>query len=158
MKTAQFYKYATWLLLALNLLLIAFFFFMRPGPHGGNGKRMFRNQATEILQLNSEQEAAFIASAEAHNKTMNTLSAQENRLLKSYFEPLLDTAQRVDKDSLMSAILHLEKAKIKETFQHFSEVKNMLDASQSDGFEIFIRRALGILLLDQQKNTPPPGD
>jgi hypothetical protein len=158
MKTAQFYKYATWLLLALNLLVIAFFFFTQPGPPRGKHRQHFRKEALNILQLSNEQKAAFVASADTHNKAMNTLGEQENSLLKSYFEALMDTTQRVNQASLMAAVLELEKAKIEGTFQHFSEVKNMLNDSQSNEFEFFMRRALGILLLDQQKNTPPPKD
>ena len=82
MKTAQFYKYATWLLLALNLLVIAFFFFTQPGPPRGKHRQHFRKEALNILQLSNEQKAAFVASADTHNKAMNTLGEQENSLLK----------------------------------------------------------------------------
>jgi hypothetical protein len=158
MRTAQFYKYATWLLLTLNLLLIAFFFLTAPGPPGGDGKRMFRNQAIGMLQLNSEQEAAFIKSATKHSDEMNKLNDQGNDLLKSYFSPLLDSTLEVDHAGLIAALLEIEKAKIEGTYQHFLEVKSTLSDSQVAGFEIFMRRALGILLLDQQKNAPPPQD
>ncbi len=158
MKTTQFYKYATWLLLILNLLLIAFFFLTAPGPPGGNGKRMFRNQAIEMLQLNSEQEAAFIKSATKHSDEMNKLNDQGNGLLKNYFSPLLDSTLVVDHAGLIAALLEIEKAKIEGTYQHFSEVKNTLSASQVAGFDVFMRRALGVLLLDQQKNAPRPKD
>ena len=158
MKTSQFYKYATWLLLTLNLLLIAFFFFTKPGPPRGPNKHHFRNEAIELLKLSSEQETAFIEAAEMHNTAMDKLGQQGNSLLKSYFEPLLGKTNQVGKDSLMTAILDLEKAKIEGTFQHFSEVKDLLDDDQGADFDKFMRRAIGILLLEQQKKAPPHKD
>ena len=157
MNTSQLYKYATWLLLALNLLLIAFFL-TKPGPPGGKGKRMFRNQAIEILRLDTEQEAAFLKLAKNHREEMNKLNEQGNGLLKKYFSPLLDSTMVVDQAQLLSGLLALEKAKIEGTYQHFLEVKNTLDDSQIDDFDVFMSRAIGILLVEDQNRPLLPKD
>lgn len=157
MNASQLYKYATWLLLALNLLLIAFFL-TKPGPPGGKGKRMFRNQAIEILRLDTEQEAAFLKLAKNHREEMNKLNEQGNGLLKKYFSPLLDSTMVVDQAQLLSGLLALEKAKIEGTYQHFLEVKNTLDDSQIDDFDVFMSRAIGILLVEDQNRPLLPKD
>ncbi|WP_020538846.1 hypothetical protein [Lewinella cohaerens] len=158
MKTAQFYKYATWLLLSLNLLLVAFFFLGRPGPPNGPGRQNFREEAVSVLQLSSEQEAAFVESAMKHSEAMTKLGKQEDSMLKNYFEPLLGYPKSEDPDSLMAEILGIERAKIEGTFQHFAEVKALLDDSQGANFDEFMRRALRMLLLDEQQKAPPPKD
>jgi hypothetical protein len=158
MKTAQFYKYATWLLLSLNLLLIGFFFLGRPGPPNGPNRQNFRDEVVNVLKLNGEQEAAFVESAMRHSEAMNKFSDEENSILKNYFKPLLDNPQSEASDSLMVEILEIERAKIEGTFQHFSEVKGLLDDTQGANFDKFMRRALGILLLEQQQKAPPPKD
>lgn len=161
MKALQYYKYATWLLLALNLAMVAFFLLTRP-PHnherrgGEQEKHDFRNQAIDILALDEVQKEAFLKSVKIHSETMVAIDEQERPLLKKYFQPLLDTTLTIDQVEVMNSILVLEKKKIAHTYQHFSEINTLMRADQEANFADFLQNALEILLLENKKQRPSP--
>ena len=154
MKTLQFYKYATFILLALNIGLIAFSFITR--PKGQKGAPQLR--AIETLGLDEAQHEFFLASAKEHITQMMSISEQQKELLMPYFNSIADSTQIVDAESVLSAVEQLERKKIEQTHQHFSEIKSILNADQIDDFEGFMDRTLEKLLVTQKKSLAPPKD
>ena len=154
MKPLQFYKYATWGLLLLNVLIVGFFFLGPPpnGAHrGGSGPR-----ATELLNLDEQQNQLFLASAKSHETKMNDITKEQKALLTAYFNHLVSNAPTTNKNDLLTQYEQLESQKIKQTYQHFSEIKNILNTEQEADFEVFINDILRFLLPDKRKNPPPP--
>jgi len=138
MKTLQFYKYATFILLALNIGLIVFSFVGR--PKGKKGAPQLR--AIETLGLDEAQHDIFLASAKRHQTQMISISEQQKELLMPYFNSIVDTTLIVNTDSILKEVEQLERSKVAQTYQHFSEIKSILNADQIDDFEGFMDRIL----------------
>jgi len=154
MKTVQFYKYATFILLALNITLISFFFITK--PKGNMGKPPLR--ALETLGLDKAQHDLFLASAKRHSTEMEGINEAQKKLLMPYFNQLTNTKQTINSDSIFREVQQLERRKIEQTYQHFSEIKATLKDEQIDDFEGFMDRILQRILLTQKKSPPPPKD
>jgi len=149
MKSMQFYKYATWGMLGLNLTLLALFFFGR--PPGGMGQR-----AIETLRLDEAQHADFLTSAKSHDALMQELLKKQHILLKPYFQQLIKPKISVDEQQLWAKMQQLESQKIQSTYQHFKEIKNILKEEQKADFELFMNRMLERILIEKEKKPHPP--
>lgn len=155
MKQLQFYKYATFGLLALNIAIVAFFFVTRPKPpHGMPDQNMFK-RAAEMLKLDPQQSEQFEKSANAHKQKMKSINDRQRELLRPYFQILVDTSLSIDSSGVLVEIQKLEAEKVESTYRHFSEVKTQLKPEQQPYFEEFMLRALRMILLEPQ-NAPPP--
>ena len=152
MKQVQFYKYATWGLLGLNLSLIAFFFLTAP-PH--HGKKFGKLRANDILKMDEQQNESFLEFAQLHMNQMDELNIHQQNLLKPYFNRLIDTDKMIGPDSILNQVQLLERRKIESTYQHFQDVKAILNPEQYVNFEKFIDHALERILLKQKKPPLP---
>lgn len=152
MKQLQFYKYATWALLLLNLSMVAFFFLTAPPPP--KGEEFDRKGPIDIVKMDEQQNESFLQLAEQHKKQMVDLNDDQRKLLKPYFNSLINPAIIINSDSLLNQVQLLEQRKIESTYQHFQEVKSMLRPEQQSDFKEFMNRALERILLEQ--NNPPP--
>jgi hypothetical protein len=142
--------------------MITFFFLTRP-PHRAfppreAGDQPFKNRAIDILKLDEDQQSTFLNSVQSHGEQMRATNDQQRDLLKPYFHQLIDPKQMVDADSTLHKIQQLELNKIESTYQHFQEIKLILTPDQQAGFEAFMTQALKMILLDTEKNPPPPKD
>lgn len=154
MKQLQFYKYAIWFLVLLNLSIIAFFFFTGKPPHhrgGFNGKKTI-----ELLNLDREQHLQFTASAKTHQEEMVKLDEQQQQLLKPYFESIVDPTKVTNQDAILRQVEMLERKKIERTYQHLNEVKLMLRPDQQVNFKQFMNQILKRILRQTKKNQHPP--
>jgi hypothetical protein len=160
MKQLQFYKYATWFMVILNISMIAFFFLTRPPhqglPSGEGGGPPFKNKAIDILKLDESQHAIFLKSVQAHRDLIQKTDKKQRDLLKPYFHQLIDPEQVVDVDSTLHKIQQLERNKIESTYQHFQEIKSILTPDQQADFEVFMKDALKMILMETEKKPPPP--
>lgn len=156
MSQLKFYKYATWGLLFLNIAVLAFFLLTKPKPphHSPND---FQSEVIEILNLNSQQKSTFRKLAEAHNQKMKSIIEQQQKLLPPYFESLADSSSNIDKEAILNQFQQMEREKIEVTYQHFQDIKLILDENQLPHFEKLIGRLVDKLLLNNKKNPPPPG-
>ena len=145
MTQLQFYKYATWGLLVLNISMLAFFFITKPAPHLEKGRR-FQREAIEIMNLNDQQKKFFFQSVKKHSQGIASTSRQQKELLRPYFQNLIKPTEDVEADSLLKQIQALEVEKIEATYAHFQEIKSILKPEQQTGFKHFVNRALGIIL------------
>lgn len=153
MKQIQFFKYATLLMLVLNLGLVAFFFLTKPKPPMRG--ETFSPRAIEILQLDKDQHQAFLQSAEQHGKQMRTINDGQRNLLRPYFNGLVDPSLNLNPDSILQQVQLLERQKVEATYLHFKAVKALLRDEQQNNFEQFMNQALGRLLLNDMPSKPP---
>lgn len=151
MKTLQFYKYTTWGLLALNLLILAFFI-ARPLPfHGGM-------RAIDTLKLDDQQHTEFLVSAQKHERLIKEIQIEQKEILHTYFNQLVASSAQLDTTHSLTTYEALESQKIKVTYQHFKEIKNFLREEQYADFEQFMNRMLKRILPESKKNPHHPKD
>ncbi|AFM04574.1 hypothetical protein Fleli_2195 [Bernardetia litoralis DSM 6794] len=150
MKTLQFYKISTLVLLVLNLVMMGFFFlnFHRP-PHGAHQENDFLNEAIEVLQLDEKQATSFEKLAMNHNQEMESIRNKQLEHTEEYFETNNDTNKS---DSLLNLISEGETQKIKITKNHFNQIRNILTSKQQHNYQKFKREALNKILLQRQPN------
>lgn len=147
MTQLKFYQYASIGLLALNIVIIAFFFLAKPPSPSKNAGKQFEKKAIAILHLDDAQQTAFLALAEAHNEKMDAINAQQSQLLEPYFQRLINSSAPLPAENTLQKVQLLKKEKVDVTYHHFEEVKAMLQPEQIGYFKEFMTRALQLLLL-----------
>ena len=163
-KHIQFYKWALIAMILLNIGLLTFFVLNKPHTHRHgnnihpNSRRAFRDVAVNILQLDEQQKPQFIALTKKHNRQMRSIDEQQKEILRLYFSKLLEKSDTTNPDTLINKVNMLEKEKIEVTYQHFEEVKAILNEYQYSDYKEFVNKALEKLLLETKKNPPPPKD
>ncbi len=156
MKILQFYKYATFSLLLLNLGLIAFLLLRPPGPpnHRLPGKAI--KGANSVFEFDETQRKAFRKLVDEHIEKIDGFDRNQRDLLKPYFYQHLDTNKTINEDSLLNLVLESERQKIKVTYQHFDDIKGILKPEQKANFEEFMKGALSFILNNKRKRPHPP--
>lgn len=156
MSKLTIYKYATWGLLFLNLAVLTFFLATKPKPPGRLPAHAFQTEVIEILKLNDAQVKTFRALAKDHNQKVTGIDAQQQNLLRPYFESLAKPSIDIDRSEALNQLQQLEREKIEVTFQHFQALKFILKEEQLTHFEEFINRYIDIFLVGEKKRVPPP--
>ncbi|MEM8524169.1 MAG: hypothetical protein AAGG68_05985 [Bacteroidota bacterium] len=142
-------------LVSLNMILLAFFLLTKPRPRHHPPPRKFQFELIEKLRLDEQQTTAFNALVDEHKLQMNAINERQGKLLKPYFERLVDASKGIDADSLLSQFQQAEKEKIEITYQHLQEIKKILHKDQLIDFELLIDRITDRILSSKQKKTPP---
>lgn len=152
MKNILLYKYATWALLALNLVVVSVFLFNarqhRMAPGGG-----FLHEAINMLDLDEQQQAVFKEYAHQHHLQMEAIHDQQQAALKSYFGQLTNPSDKFNSDSLLLQIQDFEKSKVDMTYRHFQEVESILRDNQKPAFKRYLDRAVALLILDDKAQS-----
>lgn len=147
MTNTNFYKYLSFGLIALNLILIALLIIGRPngqGPRPGKAP----------INFNDDQHEQFLTSVDKHKAQMSTLNNNQRDLLKVYFDKLTsDNYSDIDSVTIAN-ILNIEKDKIESTYLHFLDVRELTDKNQKEEYEAFVEFALDRILTNSNKNRP----
>ncbi len=159
MRQLTFFKYATAVLLLINVAMIAFFILTQPGgpdgphPRGNNvaAGKQFERKAIAILGLEEEQQTAFIKLAHGHALEVDKIDRAQQKVLQPYFESIIDSSQVAHKEKFLAELQQLEKYKVEYTYQHFKEVQALLKPEQQGNFKTFVRRALEVILVHNKK-------
>lgn len=166
----KFYKYAIAGLILLNIAMIVFFIFTKPKhePRPPRESNDFQAEIERILDLSSQQRSEFKGLADDHNLKIKSINEQQQKLLPSYFETLTRPSDQTNKDSILSRYQQLERQKLEVTYQHFQDIKSMLNDEQIPQFKEFMK-----ILIDRitgsgnskptprendNRNPPPPGN
>lgn len=158
MAQVKFYKYIIFSLVALNMVVLAFFGLTKPRPPFSPATKDLQSEVVDILDLDNQQESAFRASADKHRRKVDAISKQQEKFLLSYFTSISDPSKSSDNENLLSQFQQLEKEKIDATYHHFEEIKELLNKEQLPSFEPFMNKVLHRLLLDEKKKPPHPKD
>lgn len=157
MSQLQFYKYATWALLVVNVAILSFFLLTKPHPKGGPGggprgeARSLETEAVQLLQLDQTQEDAFLQLAREHGKQLRALNQEERNELRRYFDYLIQEGDSTSSRSILEQVKHLEGQKVSITYDHFKAVQELLRDDQQENFERFMRKALRLLLVEERR-------
>lgn len=137
MKKETFYKVTIALLIVLNFLQVGARF-MAHQPQRDPIKMAVKN-----LGLDEVQEKQFRKLAQAHKNKMVDFRTKQSLLTEAYFNQ--------PSDSTLNEVTILERNKIEAIWQHFIDVKNVLNENQEDEFEEFKKRSIKRIL-----GFPPP--
>lgn len=155
MSESKFYKYATFGLILINLVILSVFFVgLKPLSHGGPNRHLGKNPH-DLLQLSESQKSEFYILAEAHIEKVKDIDREQKRALEKYFKQLTLQSQ-ANEDSILTEVNKLESQKIRSTYEHLEEVKALLKDDQSIHFEKFIQHVLADVLGSRQERRPPP--
>lgn len=152
MKTLNFYKYAALGLLLLNIGLLAFFFMNK--PKGGPPKHI-RKQVKEILNLNPQQKAAFEGLVEDHKAAMLDIQNAQEQQFQAYFYTLRNSVGAAPAVEHLDSLQHLERKKIETTYEHFVEVRALLDDKQKADYPKFVQLLVDNVLLNRKAPKKP---
>lgn len=152
MTKLQFYKYGMWLLLLINVGLIAFILFS-PKPPKSAGSHQFMKEVVQLLQLDTAQEETFGRLAQGHKEKMNSLDKQIKKEVAPYFLSVTKGGL-TDQDSIQDIMAGLERQKIIETYKHFEDVNEILKPEQKKHFERFVSQALNIIMRETGPEIP----
>lgn len=150
MDKLKFYRYSALGLLVLNLAIMAFFFLYRPMAGGPMGPP----QPTHVeLDFDEQQKEAFHDLVETHQAEMQRINRQQKELLAEYFNTLSES--QMDSSVMVpQRYTDLEAEKISATYEHFLQVKALLNAEQQQKFPTFVERTLKNIL-GRGGNRPP---
>ncbi len=156
MKSARLYQLIILFLLVLNTLVIGFFVWSKPKKHNAKMHHHPGKIAKEIFGMDEEQSSVFVGLAKKHRSHIDSLSKSQRKLLKPLFFEHLDGNEKVDHDSIIDLIQEIEGKKIEYTYQHYSEVKEILSPDQLEHFDEFLEETLKFILNEHVKHPPPP--
>lgn len=156
MNLTKIYKYIILGLVGLNVAILVFFLEPKPRPRHQPPNGNFQSEVIEMLHLNNQQASTLRALADGHKEEIEKINARQASLLTSYFESLDDTLERVNKDSLLNHFQQSEKEKIEMTYQHFQDIKELLNPEQLPYFEVFMNKTTDRFLIGKGRNLPPP--
>ena len=143
------------LLLMLNFGMLAFLFVSSHHPPFGEAYSPGQ-LIIHTLNFTNEQKDKFETMRFNHRSAMNKLDDKNRELARQYF--LLLTASPIDtakKDSLEKMIQLTETKKADITFNHFQEIKSMLNNEQQAKFDELIPRLIPILIPPSGKPPRP---
>ncbi len=142
MNKFKFYKLGFWILLILNLGLIAFFL-LSPPPHQ-RGKGSHQGSAKKMLHLDEQQNDQFLNLVKKHKEKINLIQQNQADELKKVFKIAMNDSKTKDYklDSIIQKHERLEGSKIIETIAHFEDVKSILNNDQIPHFETFIHHVI----------------
>ena len=139
-KPLKNWKIFAFILIALNIILIALLILGRP-PHrqGGNDPGKY---IVEKLKFTDQQEAAFEKLKEAHHEAVLDLRKEGDELRKSFFNGLISDSSSSNKDSLANKIAENQKQMELVTYNHFEEVKKMCNPEQKQIYNGIIQNVI----------------
>jgi Spy/CpxP family protein refolding chaperone len=150
MNKDNFYRFVIIALLLLNSATLAFMWFAKDGEPKGDGHRPPRPDQLikERLALDDAQSMQFDGFKHEHHSAMVDLQIESSDLHQTLFAllkaPVIDTASR---DSIITQIQELSRQKELITFEHFRQVRSILNDDQQTKFDAFVeeisRRILG---------------
>ncbi|MFK8044121.1 MAG: hypothetical protein AB8B72_01400 [Crocinitomicaceae bacterium] len=136
MKTKQFYKIAAIVLLVLNIGLVTFFVLNKKRHHQPGHLK-----AIKMLNLNESQADEFKSLAEAHHQSMVEINKEQAELLTKHFKSLYDLPNSPNAGDL-TFYSDLEVKKINITYDHFKDVRGILDKEQQVYYQEFIEKTV----------------
>lgn len=156
------YKLTSLGLLTLNISILLIFFLNKPSrphmpPPPGNNVEV-RAEVARILHLNEKQKETFVEMASEHHRQLALIKEKQYEKLAPIFDGLVEenNESMAAKDSLMKEFERLESEKIQITYQHFREVRKLLNEDQMVYYEEFMQRVLNIFFRKSQKDLEPP--
>ncbi|MGB3467415.1 MAG: hypothetical protein WBA74_19175 [Cyclobacteriaceae bacterium] len=125
------------------------------GPEGQNGKKL-KKEVGEILSLTEQEEQKFFALADEHAVKMRSLNEEHRKLAGEYFSLLKSNNNSVsEREVLLDAIGRLETEKLRTTYNHLLDVREINQESDSTVFYELIEKLIPRITGQRQPGPPP---
>ncbi|MEL7006601.1 MAG: hypothetical protein AAFN93_28335 [Bacteroidota bacterium] len=159
MKSKKIYQIGFLVLILINATLIYLLVKrpQRPPMNRGSRQGSIIEKISAHLELTEEQAANYRLMAKQHGQQMRSFEADHRELVKAYFETF-NSSSIASPDSIKIEILNIESEKLEYTYEHFKELKSILEEHQKARFELIIKDILAVLINDRSKRPPPPRD
>lgn len=140
MEKVKLYKIIAISMITINILLIGIFFVTKPDHPRGKG--VIKHVKTQ-LDLDDVQFEKFQNLAKKHHQSIMEIQKNQSKVLEPYFNALV----KENKNSKnLDYYLELERKKIENTYNHFSEIQKLLNDQQSLNFEDFMNKSMPRIL------------
>lgn len=143
-------------LLVINMGTLAYLFIgqnnSKKHPHHRMGKGTPADYIIDKLQLDTEQQVAFMKLQKEHRSKMHETHSQLEETRTQYFDGLkTSTIDTAESEKLQAEIGRLMGQVHGNTFEHFTAVRKLCRPEQQELFDEFIEDILRALA------PPPPG-
>ena len=157
MNTIRFYKAAIIILILLNLGTLTFLWISRPRP----GQAAHRGRSEEFLirelALTPKQQDEFGKLRDMHSEKLRMLQEQDRKLHDRFFDALfLPATDTLALDIISDSISDIRKQMELLTFEHFSQLRQVLTERQKVRFHQVFRQALERVMPMPLPPAPPP--
>ncbi|MEQ8711958.1 MAG: hypothetical protein RIC80_03020 [Cyclobacteriaceae bacterium] len=160
MNNRSVYKIGFFVMLAINLTVIAFVFTSSSRPPRAPGmshQKDIKEEISSILKLSAEQKEQYYKSAMEHREKLRLIERSLKERAEQYLGFLrLDDPQEAEMNSVLSELSELEIAKIEATYEHFEQLRDICTAPQLADFDQVMDQVITVLLNDRKNNPPPP--
>ena len=156
MNSKRIYQIGFFILILLNAVLIYLLIAQpdRPPRSERPPRGSIIEKISARLVLTEAQEAAYREMAKQHGHQMRNLDKDHRALISAYFQSFDKNPS--SSDSIKNEILKIESDKLQHNFDHFKELKSILNEEQKNRFELIINDIL-IVLANDRSNRRPPG-
>jgi hypothetical protein len=134
------------LLVALNVIVIVRTFTRHPPHHD--------RIIVSTLGFDEQQQKAFEELKFKHRSAIMEVDAQFESVMDQYFL-LLQSEDKIKKDSLEAIIGNLEQHKANITFEHFRDLRQLCRPEQQKAFDDFVPQLSKFIMPRGPKNLPP---
>lgn len=153
MNKIKFLSFLSIGLLLVNIGLVAFLLFGRPGKPKPGGPR---DMIVERLGFDEQQVAIFDESIKTHRRGIRKVDSSVLALKEELFSLLPQNTVPVSKrDSLIQEIVKMEQQKQYADFEHFLAIKKICKPEQLDEYSEFTKE-LSKLFGRKGRPGPPP--
>jgi protein CpxP len=158
MNQLRFYKIIIIILVLLNLGTLSFLWFGKPRAGQEQGRGKSAKFLIRELSLTPGQQDEFGKLREEHRHRLMILQQQDSRLHDRFFEaiflPVPDTlTSKILSDSIADVRRQMELL----TFEHFRQLRQLLNDEQKNKFHRVFRQALEhVMPLPVPPTAPPP--
>lgn len=123
-------------LLLLNFGTLGYLLFMQPRPHAEREGMKLDQEIIKTLQLDDNQQKTFNGLKTAHHEQILSSDREYHEALVRFFSLVKnDTIEQAQYDSLMTAMLDIQKSRAALTFKHFEDLKNLCSPEQRKNFD-----------------------
>ncbi|MEL6560711.1 MAG: hypothetical protein AAFQ94_21135 [Bacteroidota bacterium] len=158
MNSKRVYQIGFLSLIVINSILLYLLFVQsgrparRPGPPRGS----VIEKISTRLELTPDQEKAYRQMAQNHGDQMRNFDETHKALITAYFKSFGDDP--ISSDSIKNEILKIESAKLQHNFDHFTDLKSLLNEKQKNRFGLIMDDILTVLANNRRNRQPPPRD
>jgi len=141
-------------LLLLNFGTLGYLLLMRPRPHAGREGMKLDQEIIKTLQLDDNQQKTFAGLKNAHHQQILNSDREYHDALTRFFSLVKnDTVEQAQYDSLMTAVLDIQKSRAAITFKHFEDLKNLCGPEQRKNFDQLLPVLTQVVLPHQNERA-----
>lgn len=152
MTRSKFYKYASIILLLLNITLVTAFLITKPKnrPRGEG-----RLNAKDLLKMDDAQHDLFLINLEKHKEEVNEIREKQIEVLRPYLYSVGDSTKLENNNAIINTLKELEGIKLTSMYNHLKDLQDILSEDQLPLFDSFLKQRLDDMTRRDENRRPP---